>query len=415
MPRMLHRSSPSGDGQHLFIATPTYDTLSAGYTFALFHTASALKEADISYELALYSGDCHVDDARNRLVRDFLETDCTDLLFIDADLRWEAESVVKIMSYDRDVVAGTYPLKQDEEKYPCRFFEGEIWAEDDGLIEVESVPTGFLRIKRHVLETLAEKAVKFKPKSDNRSDFPLIFERQVHDGIRWGGDYTFCRKWRGEGGEIYVDPNMWFDHYGETIYSGRLASHLKRQAGQFLPGIDDVKNGKDSEAVYTELFNEWGNEWSASPHMLCALSSLVKTVSGQVLETGSGLSTLVMAAANPDVTITALESSSYWAAKVSNYAEKLGLTNVNVLVTSLEDGWYKECPDSHYSMVICDGPPRADSDRSKIYDYVGNALLIVDDMEDPVQKDLARKFAESRGREFHVLSKQRPFAVIPGE
>jgi predicted O-methyltransferase YrrM len=408
---MLHKAAPSGAVTKVFIATPTYDSLSAGYTFALFHTAQELEKRGISSELAIYSGDCHVDDARNRLVRDFLETDCTDLVFIDADLRWQPEDFIKLISYDRDVVASTYPLKQDEEKYPVRFLSEEIWSDADGLIEVESVPTGFLRIKRHVLQKLADNAVKFKPKSDNRSDLPLIFERQVHDGMRWGGDYTFCRKWR-EFGSIYLDPTMWFDHYGESIYNGRCSSWIKKFNGQELPGIEDIINGTDSEAVYTELFNEWGNQWAASPAMLCALAELSRGTCGDILEAGSGLSSLVMAAANPSVIVNCLESNKEWADKVANIASKYNIDNLNIVLSPIENGWYSECPRKDYSLVICDGPPRGVSDRTGIYDYVGNAMFVMDDAEDKAQLAKCKQWAKDRP--LHVLGKNRPFVIVEG-
>jgi acetone carboxylase gamma subunit len=42
----------------------------------------------------LLSGNCHVDDARNSVVREFLASDCTELVFIDADVSWEPETLV---------------------------------------------------------------------------------------------------------------------------------------------------------------------------------------------------------------------------------------------------------------------------------------------------------------------------------
>lgn len=227
MPKMFHRPSRRAAGQKVFLAVPTYSGLAAGFSFALFHSADALRDAGIQHELALYSGDCHVDDARNRLVRDFLETDCTDLVFIDADLRWEPDDLVKLLKYDRDVVGSTYPFKADDAGYPVALMGGDAVADKDGLLEVYALPTGFLRIKRHVLQALADQAIKFHPKSDDRSDFPLIFERQVHNGYRRGGDYAFCNKWRGMGGKIHFAPEFEFEHFGEHSWTGSFG-HWKR-------------------------------------------------------------------------------------------------------------------------------------------------------------------------------------------
>ena len=84
MPRMFHRPV-AGSGQRVFLATPCYGGLSAGYAFALFASSAALSKAGMVAELAIYSGNCHVDDSRHTLVADFLASECTDLVFLDAD------------------------------------------------------------------------------------------------------------------------------------------------------------------------------------------------------------------------------------------------------------------------------------------------------------------------------------------
>ena len=216
MSRMLHRRGKPADGrQKVFIAVAAYEGTGAGFTYAMFHTGAALAEAGIDFELAIYSGNCHVDDSRNRLVRDFLNSDCTDLFFLDVDLGWLAADFVKLLGYDRDVVAGIYPKKHGDDTYPVIPFPGEIWSDRAGLIEVQAVPTGFLRIRRAVLERLAASAVHYNSKNDAPSAIPLIFDREVHDGIRWGGDYVFCKKWREAGGQIFIDPVLRFEHSGE--------------------------------------------------------------------------------------------------------------------------------------------------------------------------------------------------------
>ena len=161
MSRVFHRPGAPISQQKVLLATPTYDKLGAAYTEALFHSSDALAKAGIASELCILAGDCHVDDARNFLVRNFLESDCTDLVFLDADVAWPPEALVELLRYDRDVVAGLYPLKSRTENFPVRLLPDKVWAEVDGLLEVESVPTGFLRIRRSVLERMAGVAPKY--------------------------------------------------------------------------------------------------------------------------------------------------------------------------------------------------------------------------------------------------------------
>jgi len=386
MPTMFYSPSNRAMGQKAFLAAPAYTAPAAGFTFSLFHSAEALTKAGIQYELALYTGDCHVDDARNRLVRDFLETDCTDLVFIDADMSWKPEDLVKLLSYDRDVVGATYPFKANTLGFPVALKAGSMWAEPDGLLEVLGLPTGFLRIKRHVLQTLADQAIKFHPKNDSRSDFPLIFERQVEDGYRRGGDYALCHKWSKTGGKLYLAPEMEFEHFGEGSWKGSFG-HWKRMEmyGPVKSALMEVKVGIETLTSMNDLAESWGNGWQVGADTLWTLSSLVRNASGDVLEAGSGLTTLVMAAASKGV-IHALEHDDVWADRVESVAKECGITNIKIHRVKLVDGWYDFTPDQKYSLALCDGPPRAKGDRSIMFsrckDSIANAIVVVDDADD---------------------------------
>lgn len=407
---MFHRPSRKVENQKVFLAIPAYGGLCAGFTFSLFWSADALAKAGIAYELAIYSGDCHVDDARNRLVRDFLEGDCTDLVFIDSDLRWNPDDLVKLLKYDRDVVGGTYPFKQDEFGFPVRLFAGDIVADDDGLIECDGLPTGFLRIKRHVLQTLADKAVKFHPKSDDRSDFPLIFERQVFNGYRRGGDYAFCYKWKETGGKLYMAPEFEFEHFGEHSWTGSFG-HWKRTEsyGAIKAGVMEIKAGVDTLSTINDMGTAWSSDWAAPRDMLYGLCLVAKTINGDILETGSGISSIVLAAACTG-DVYSLEHNDEWADKVENLAKECGLTNLHIIRAPLVDGWYDFTTNKKFDMAMVDGPPRKQGDRSKLFDRCGesikDAVIFVDDIETPKYMQMVIDNLQN-----HQVTKMGRFAV----
>ena len=129
---------------HVFLATPSYDgKVGQAYTVSILHSLAALKEAGFGVTYCLMGGNCHVDDARNGLVREFMMTECTDLVFLDADVGWSGESLVQLLRYDRDMVAGVYPKRvPDGEEYPVKIPpDHALYSEYDGLVEVEAVPT----------------------------------------------------------------------------------------------------------------------------------------------------------------------------------------------------------------------------------------------------------------------------------
>lgn len=359
MGHMLHRATGPSE-QKVFLATPAYSGVEAGYTFALFESVKALEAAGIGSELALFANDCHVDDSRNRLVRQFLMTDCTDLVFLDSDLRWEAKDLVKLLSFDVDVVGSTYPLKQEKEDYPVRL-KGDL---ENGLYEAEALPTGFLRIKRHVLETLAKEAQKYMGKADHSIPTPLIFERTIEGSARWGGDYTFCRKWA-KHGKLYLYPDPIFEHVGNKRWTGSYSSFVERaRDGAIVAGLNAIREGRATPESYWEMVKAWGNEWSGDGDLL---SSAVMLGAGKkVLECGSGLTTLCLAAAGAEV--LSLEHSGKFAELTAKAGNEL-LTEeeqarINIHVTPLKDGFYP-IPEDHYDLCLVDGPPRAIGDRSK--------------------------------------------------
>lgn len=413
MSRVFHRLGSPVVTQKVMLATPTYDKLGAAYTESLFHSSAALSNAGIAFELCILSGDCHVDDARNFLVRNFLESDCTDLVFLDADVAWPEKHLVELCQYDRDVVAGLYPLKSRAERFPVRLLPGDILSEHDGLIEVESVPTGFLRIRRSVLEKLADQAPKYLRPDDPRGPVALIFERTLEAQTRWGGDYTFCRKWRALGGKIYIAPEMVLDHYGEMMFSGSVAGYLRRQHGlTYSHAFDKIKSGSEPFGVYSELVAEWDNKWSCPADML-QIIALMGRGAKNVIEFGSGLTTAVLGCVCKDV--TAYEHDAQWLQKTAALLSDSEI-NASIIRSPLIDGFYSGVTGK-YDLAICDGPPRSISNgRAGLYRILADVLkpggrFIIDDIDSEQASAQFNDWAAVHAEKFKIVTGARTFAV----
>lgn len=412
MSRVFHRLGAPASGQKVMLATPTYDKLGAAYTEALFHSSAALSQAGIAAELCILSGDCHVDDARNFLVRNYLESDCTDLVFLDADVAWPERHLVELCQYDRDVVAGLYPLKSRQENFPVRLLPGTQRAEGDGLLEVESVPTGFLRIRRSVLEKLAERAPKYNRPDDPRGPVPLIFERTLEDQTRWGGDYTFCRKWRAMGGRIYIAPEMVLDHYGDMLFSGSAAGWLRRQYGlTYAHAFAQIRKGNEPFHVYNELVAEWDNKWSVPADMLQVIAKLGRGAKS-VIEFGSGLTTAVLGCVT---NVTAYEHDDQWRDKVEALVDVYDIP-ATIVRSPLVNGFYSGLKGK-FDLAVCDGPPRAlSNNRTDLYKHLADVLkpggrFIIDDIDSEQAAAQFRQWASVHAEKFKIVTGARTFAV----
>lgn len=366
-----------------------------------------LNKAGISVDLCIQMGNCHVDDARNAMVREFLMTDCSDMVFIDEDVGFDCADLYKLVKYDRDLVAGVYPCKQMDEEYPVRPLPGEIWADKDGLVEVEGAPTGFMRLSRFMLEKMcADEKRTFMGRGQDGPPHVILFERIYSDGMRMSGDYAFCHKWRKMGGKVFVDPAMGFSHTGNHTWSGNLSDFWKRRHGvyeaEFNKAFETLKSGHNPDIL--AMIRYWGNiPWAAGAGLLEEWIRLAMTNDGNILECGAGLTTLAAAAANPKNMVYALEHDSEWAGKIRKYARRFGLNNLHIMECDIVDGWYDAPNIPHCNLVLIDGPPRQFGDRSKINLDLTNAIMVFDDMDSPEAIEMAKFMASKSSLSFELI------------
>lgn len=400
---------PPASGQKVMLAVPTYDKPDTSLTFALARSRQALSEAGIDTALLILEGNCHVDDARNAIVRDFLESDCTELMFLDADVTWEPKDLVQLCKRDMDIVGGVYPYRREGgETMPVRLMEnGEV---RDGLREVEGLPTGFVKIKRIVLEQIITDCPWYYDKI-----YPthLVFNRSYPDDehTRWGGDLDFCRRWREKGGRIWADEELRLGHVAKMVIYDSLAAHVRRVTGETLRHVvPRLRDGVETEADYNEVFRYAGNNYAADPGVLALCVGVARKCRGPIIETGSGLSSVLMAVVT-DQAVYSLEHEPHWAARTLAWAEEAGIMNVGLCSAPLVHGWYQTEPfdlPHKFAFGFCDGPPRYHGTRMRFFEMFGDRceVIAVDDIKTDNNFALkVHEWADSRGREVRILGR----------
>lgn len=201
-----------------YVATPAYDgKVDTDYAISLAESCQHAAALGIPVTAAVMGNGAFIDLARCNFVHMFLQTDCTHLFFIDADLRWETRAFLGLLASGRPICAGMYRRRQEPEEYPVRYVEDErggIQVVDGGWVKCDRVPTGFLCIERRVIEEMAKDARMIK--QANMPDVPQLFYTQVmEDGRYMGEDYSFCDDYVARYKEpIYVWPDFDFVHGG---------------------------------------------------------------------------------------------------------------------------------------------------------------------------------------------------------
>jgi len=227
----------------VFIATPTMSgDLCHEYVYGLLETQlDLIANRNITPVVQFIPGNCYVALARNQLVRMFLESGCDDLLFIDADLGFKGDAAWKVLEPDKDIVCGLYPFKTDAGGFPARYIieHGDRIRSVNGLIQMDGAPTGFMRIKRSVIERMIAKFPEREYVTHSGAKewdlFPCERVKRPDGKQDWfGEDYRFCHLAKEAGCEVWVVPNLEFQHVGRRAYSGNWHEFMIREAARIV-------------------------------------------------------------------------------------------------------------------------------------------------------------------------------------
>jgi len=253
----------------LYILTPHYGGMCyVNYMNSLIATISRMKEVGVEMHIEFCNNDSLVSRARNNLVAKALTNpNMTHMLFIDNDITWDPDSILKLLVADKPIVGGIYPLKHYNwerlvstnpenpnvvknwiDRKNQSMFKDAIPDVDmvhhrmlsynlnystptlkieNNLTEVRHIATGFMMIKRKVIEKmqLAFPSTKyvddvgFLSSKESEQAFAL-FDCGVEDGHYFSEDWLFCHRWTKMGGEIHVDVTINLNHTGPVDYRG---------------------------------------------------------------------------------------------------------------------------------------------------------------------------------------------------
>ena len=243
----------------IFVATPVHSECSIHYTQALLELQKIAFQKKIKIKFQLMKSSL-VTQGRNLCVAGFLESDFTHMLFIDSDIYVQAESILKMIERDKDVISIPYPLKtmmwdkamdriNDNQiknikdlktalnTYPMRVADDNDIKVNKGVMEVTHSPTGCMLIKRDVINKLikaypdkgiVQKTVingEYVDKPHMWNFFDCIHDPETKTYL--GEDFSFCKLWKDIGGKCYAYIGDTIVHVGEHQYEGRFVDELK--------------------------------------------------------------------------------------------------------------------------------------------------------------------------------------------
>ena len=253
--------------KHIFIATPCYGgQLGEPYFRSMMKLAIMCNKYDIPYTISTLANESLITRGRNTLTSFFMANEeATHLFFVDADIEFEPEDLLRMVAYDKPITVGAYPKKDVNwdsiihaaranteetahtiEGHSSNYVVNFDFLKDesgnrtpqvqiqDNLIKLKDAGTGFMCIKKETIQQMFDKHTDLKYVNDINVDNKFepfmyaLFDCIIDpDSRRYlSEDYTFCRRWQEMGGDVWLDPRTALNHVGHYTFRGNIRKLL---------------------------------------------------------------------------------------------------------------------------------------------------------------------------------------------
>lgn len=235
----------------LYISTPCYDAMvTMQYTMSLLRLVQFCNQHNIDYMIDFLGNESLITRARNKSLNKFMNTDCSHLLFIDSDIEFQPEAVMDLLLFDKDVSCCVYPKKgfnwnkfmysiQNEQNskehpssrgldyaYNIMYNDKNELIKNGDFIRVNQSSTGFMMIKREIVEKLNKKHTELEIISDELSNNDTkmygLFCCMIKDKQYLSEDYSFCQRVNDIGGQVWINVKHNLNHIGKYSFNSDI-------------------------------------------------------------------------------------------------------------------------------------------------------------------------------------------------
>lgn len=152
---------------------------------------------------------------RNNIIKAALEHNCTHILFIDDDMAFQPDSLLRLVMHDVDVVSGlyyfrgypNYPVIFDARQNDGKCQRVALTEDVKGLMEVINCGFGFVLVKTEIFKSIPE---------------PWLTLGEIEKD-EWCDDIPFFNKVKDAGFKIYCDFDVWVGHMASmTVWPNKI-------------------------------------------------------------------------------------------------------------------------------------------------------------------------------------------------
>ena len=234
---------------HLVIGTPMYGGMcTSEYTQSLLNLSESANKSDVKLTTIFLGNESLIQRGRNTVAHHFMNLpDATHLLFIDADIKFRTEDIVKMIAADKSLIVGPVALKGynwDEIRQAAVNNEDDIgrtggvfninklpgidMVDENTPFEIEHGGNAFMMIRRDVFETLKPHTPIYTNGGRSLPDGVEIYdyfrvEINKDTNHLLSEDYFLCHSYRQLGGKVWCAPWVETGHFGSHLFNGKYS------------------------------------------------------------------------------------------------------------------------------------------------------------------------------------------------
>lgn len=217
----------------IVLCTPIYTNVTPQFLSSVLQLQLLFIKKNIPFQYIFLSNDSLIPRARNKLCKYFLDIpNATYLLFIDSDIEFNPNDIIRLYLANKDIIGIAYALKKlyNDKTIGVYNLLDNCIDEDKEIKEINEaleIGTGIMLIKRYVLLKMIESNPDDYILLDNPEDvektinerkYYRFFDTLINNNRYLSEDYMFCQKWRNLNGKIYLLKNTVTVHHGTFGY-----------------------------------------------------------------------------------------------------------------------------------------------------------------------------------------------------
>ena len=218
------------------MAMPCYHSVKVNSMLSVIKLVHQLAKSGIECGINTYKSPL-IHQARNYLTSVFLTTEYTHLLFIDSDVEFEPEAVLRMLVAKKDIICTPYRIKAEaitKQLYTIEFKDPKaITILPGGLVEIEAGPTGLMLIDRGVFERIIKNHPELKLKNraiyapgESHEHYYNFFSFDFKDGYSIGEDISFCRLAKANDFKLFANIESPTVHHGYYAWKGTFGDSM---------------------------------------------------------------------------------------------------------------------------------------------------------------------------------------------